>query len=234
MSQASAYVRLLLACKKSLKLDRMPTDEEFEGWRGRTYKIHMLKWPPLIETHYKGAGARAIQVECGYDLAQNLKCTHNIAEVTCKLCLSSLAAQHRIGPGKREHMTWQMFDDAVKYITRQVQKYYPRIGYVYGIPRNGIFLAAALAHAGEFELLTDLRTASGYELDEVLVVDDITDTGHTLSKFMGMATAVLYKSNYTPSDNRVDPDIHVYETSWFVQFPWETKQSSKIDYKETK
>ena len=64
---------------------------------------------------------------------------------------------------------------------------------------------------------------------QTLIVDDIADTGRTLKPYdeVGFSIATLYYSK----DSMVEPTKWVYKKGGqFIQFPWETVQSAKVDY----
>jgi len=127
------------------------------------------------------------------------------------------------------YMNWQMFDRAITKIAADVALKFPNTKVIYGIPRNGLILAVAISHRLNIPIIQELRVRDGYELSEVLVVDDVSDTGKTLGKYVGIPTATLY---FKPKTSKKKPDIYVYETDRLIVFPWETEESAKADYME--
>lgn len=84
---------------------------------------------------------------------------------------------------------------------------------VYGIPRGGCVLAVMLSHALNIPMLP-------YPKHGCLIVDDISDSGHTLQfyKYQGYATTTMYYHK----DTVTMPDFTVYEKgSEWIRFPWE-------------
>lgn len=128
----------------------------------------------------------------------------------------------------KEQMGWYQFDNAVDILAKEIKKML-NIKRIYGIPRNGLVLAVALSHKLNIPLLSELKTSNDYELNQVLVVDDISDTGTTLRKYKGIPTATIY---YKPKTSKCKPTVHVFETDNFIVFPWETEESAKADYLE--
>jgi hypoxanthine phosphoribosyltransferase len=91
--------------------------------------------------------------------------------------------------------------------------------YIYGIPRGGLMVAVYLSHELEIELITDLIEVVFEEYKEILIVDDLTDTGRTLDDYLNYDCAVLYKK----PRSTVKPKFFVEEMEddiWLV-FPYE-------------
>lgn len=189
-------------------------------------KVHMLR----SDLPKRYVNNLSLQLMCGFTRTNKMEVTHLISEVTCGCCLYSLNTQQRIRyDSDREFMSWSMFDRAVDCIIERVKELKVKPKVIYGIPRNGLILAVTLSHKLSLPMISGLRTGSGYELNEVLIVDDICDTGTTLSKYSGIPTIALY---YKPNISKKEPTIFVYQSDHFVQFPWETTESAKVDYLE--
>jgi hypoxanthine phosphoribosyltransferase len=91
--------------------------------------------------------------------------------------------------------------------------------YVYGIPRGGLMVAVYLSHELEIELIMDLMEVVFEENSDILIVDDLTDTGKTLKEYYQYDCAVLYKK----PRSTVKPKFFIEETAddtWLV-FPYE-------------
>ena len=98
---------------------------------------------------------------------------------------------------------------------------YPNIDSVMGLPRGGLIPAVLISH--ELGLPYVLHPGKN-----TLVVDDINDTGHTLSKAPGAYWAVLHNK---PTSKFKDC-IYAKEVGdqWIV-YPWEREDSEAIpDY----
>lgn len=111
--------------------------------------------------------------------------------------------------------SWYSFDAAIDTLSRKIR---PRmrdlkLDGIFGVPRGGLIVAVALSHKLKLPLLL-LPTENS------LVVDDISDTGKTLSRIKNKAIATLYSTEWTITK----PDFHVYnkldKDDWIV-FPWE-------------
>jgi len=97
--------------------------------------------------------------------------------------------------------------------------------YVYGPPRGGLPIAVHLSHHLGLEFVTKRDICEWLNMDElqkVLLVDDIADTGKTLHEIkdeegIDFITATLY---YKPR-SIIKPDFFVEETTEWCCFPWE-------------
>jgi hypoxanthine phosphoribosyltransferase len=71
-----------------------------------------------------------------------------------------------------------------------------------------------------------------YEIfPNTLVVDDICDSGETLTNYAGVYTAVLY---YKPHTSTFKPNIYarVHSGDEWIIYPWESEKAKPIqDYK---
>lgn len=94
--------------------------------------------------------------------------------------------------------------------------------YIYGIPKGGLPIAVHLAHHLGLYLIDNkpmfsekIRTF-GYK--NILVVDDVADTGKTLEEYSMFTSATLfYKKQST-----IEPTFYVETTDKWIVFPWET------------
>jgi len=110
------------------------------------------------------------------------------------------------------YFTWQEFDVAVKELANKLPKDFHRI---LGIPRGGLTIAVALSHITKKPLTYKL------EDPELLVVDDISDSGRTLNQYGPFAkyTATIHMVR----DTIYVPTVYVHEKpkdAWIV-YPWE-------------
>ena len=111
------------------------------------------------------------------------------------------------------------------------------IKFVYGPPRGGLPIAVHVAHHLDLQLILNDRILK-YDLitsttsPRILIVDDICDSGETLTKLLAMngniKTATLFKKPRAT----VIPDVYVEEVSndtWIV-FPWEKDDTPDKGY----
>ena len=122
------------------------------------------------------------------------------------------------------YFTWSEFDKSVDHIANQC-KFWNLSG-IYGIPRGGLCLAVALSHKLNLKLIEK-------PLKNSLIVDDIFETGITLSNFKnieGVNFFVLVSKKEPTWWNTVNL---TYKKEWIV-FPWENKNNKLIEENEYK
>ena len=129
------------------------------------------------------------------------------------------------------YLTWKDIENQITDLAEQISKSRENITAVYGLPRGGLIPAVLLSHklgvkyVNEWPLIKDL-----YHPDNVLIVDDICDSGKTLKEYNNHLTATLhYKlsavTKPTFYSNIAEEDV------WIV-YPWENEDSHTIqDYK---
>jgi hypoxanthine phosphoribosyltransferase len=123
--------------------------------------------------------------------------------------------------------SWDMLDSCICRIVGQIKLSGKQYDYVYGIPRGGLVVAVMLSH----KLNIPLFLAEGWENitdEEILVVDDVADSGKTLSMYKSYDIAVVdWKHNI--SIVRPTYYANMIGDVWVV-YPWETMKTSKRDY----
>ena len=134
----------------------------------------------------------------------------------------------------KEFITWEQYDNYINKIfdwIDQLQRYQGlNIGAVYGLPRGGLPLAVSLSHELNLPLLMDYYDRKIVTDKQVLVVDDIADTGHTLKSFENKHNVIVTLHYHEQSI--VKPDFYCEEKGdkWVV-YPWERDDSETIqDY----
>ena len=123
-----------------------------------------------------------------------------------------------------KYFTWSEFDKSVDYIANQ-SKFWELSG-IYGIPRGGLCLAVALSHKLNIQLIEK-------PIKNSLIVDDIFETGFTLSSFKEIEGAnffVLISKKKPLWWNTVSISN---EKEWIV-FPWENKNHKLKEEEEYK
>ena len=121
-------------------------------------------------------------------------------------------------------ITWSEFDKSVDHIVDKC-KYWDLSG-IYGVPRGGLCLAVALSHKLDIQIINKPSKNS-------LIVDDIFETGFTLSKFKhieGVKFFVLVSKKKPIWWNTVNL---TNKKEWIV-FPWENKKKVLVDKKDYK
>ena len=120
------------------------------------------------------------------------------------------------------YYTWSEFDKSVDYIANQCKFW--KISGIYGVPRGGLCLAVALSHKLNIKLIEK-------PLNYSLIVDDVYETGTTLSNFKYIEGANFFVliSKIKPGWwNTVNTSL---KKEWIV-FPWENKENMINEEKE--
>ena len=125
------------------------------------------------------------------------------------------------------YFSWSEFDKSVDFIANQLK--FKKLSGVYGVPRGGLCLAVALSHKLNIILIEK-------PLKNSLIVDDVFETGFTLSKFKNIEGAnffVLVSKKKPIWWNTVTLS---YKKEWIV-FPWENKKNEvkeRIEYNKNR
>jgi len=122
--------------------------------------------------------------------------------------------------------TWNDFDRDCFKLAEKLEEYKPFT--LFGIPRGGKIVAVRLSH------LTGMKYLDTIQKDTI-IVDDIIQSGRSFGNLLHFLTPREdYKGTATlwvVREEIVRPNIWIrvkLEQDW-VQFPWETEESSKYD-----
>ena len=114
-----------------------------------------------------------------------------------------------------KYFTWNDFDKSVEYIANKCK--YSKLSGVYGVPRGGLCLAVALSHKLNIQLIEK-------PLKNSLIVDDVFETGITLSTYKNIEGA-----NYYVLVSKKEPiwwnAAKISHTKEWIVFPWENKRN---------
>jgi uncharacterized protein len=111
-----------------------------------------------------------------------------------------------------------------------------KFDYVFGIPRGGLPIAVHVSHYTNTTILDhELVPWDFYQDKNVLIVDDIIDTGKTIKTLKQMfelhmnivAVASLFKR---PDVVGASTDIWIEETPEWIIFPWEPIEEVPSEY----
>ena len=122
---------------------------------------------------------------------------------------------------KKINVSWETIKELVRVVGKKTIFDFPNIDSVMGLPRGGLIPAVLISH--EIDLPFVLHPGKN-----TLVVDDINDTGETLSKAPGAYWATLH---HKPT-SKFQHNFYAKEVSdqWIV-YPWEREDSETIqDY----
>lgn len=128
---------------------------------------------------------------------------------------------------KKIYLTW---DDVNKLLDNLYKQVRGNVTVVTGIPRGGTILAILFSHRFDIEYS---RWASNH-YPEMLVIDDIADSGVTLEKWKKEFNVPKFGTLHYKNISKVKPDYFAEEIDenygWLV-YPWEKENSKSIqDY----
>jgi len=132
----------------------------------------------------------------------------------------------------KEFISWEQYQHAIDKLVWYYKKStrIPECGAVYGLPRGGLPIAVSLSHKLGLPLLMNYYDRKIVTEKNILVVDDIADTGNTLKDFDNEHN-ILFTIHYH-SQSITKPDFWMWDKKdkWIV-YPWETEDSETIqDY----
>jgi len=119
---------------------------------------------------------------------------------------------------KKTYLNWGDFYFLVGELESKIRKANKAYSHIYGIPRGGCNVAQAFEDS--YCKITD------FPLDkDMLVVDDIVDSGRTISKYKDWDTASIF---YKPT-SKVKPTYYAEKTNDWIVFPWEKEEDETIE-----
>ena len=120
------------------------------------------------------------------------------------------------------YFTWSEFDKGVECIANKCKLL--DFSGVYGVPRGGLCLAVALSHKLKISLISK-------PIKNSLIVDDIYETGITLSPFKDIEGAMFFVLY-----SKIKPTwwnaVNISEKEEWIVFPWENTSNYRNDRNE--
>jgi len=117
------------------------------------------------------------------------------------------------------YFTWGEFDESVEQIANKCS--FKKFSGIYGVPRGGLCLAVALSHKLKIELISE-------PLKNSLIVDDVYETGLTLTNFKDVEGAMFFVLF-----SKINPTwwntVFISKKSQWIVVPWENTLNSKSD-----
>ena len=129
---------------------------------------------------------------------------------------------------------WTSFEKDAKHISKIVSETYPNVKTIYAIPKGGLVIGVKLAHLlGAFlyvdinRLVSDINKGK-VELKNLLIVDDVSDTGNTLLKLNSLIDVnnCVVATLHTKTGTKFKPDISCknYKRDEWIIYCWEKQQ----------
>jgi hypoxanthine phosphoribosyltransferase len=149
---------------------------------------------------------------------------------------------------ERERLTWQAFGDASRDLAAQINDDGYRPDIILAIARGGLLIAGALGYALSVKNLYTMNVEYYVGVDErldvpmilppipdpgflanadVLIADDVADTGHTLAAVIEFCTGKVHEVRsavlYGKPRSVVTCEYQWKETDLWIEFPWSDK-----------
>lgn len=131
---------------------------------------------------------------------------------------------------KKLFYSWEQFDKDIASIVYFIKKKNLRIRAIYAIPKGGLVLGTALANILDLKLFCNYQDIRNhmYYAKQVLIVDDISDTGETFLKHRNIqkfTTVTLFIKKGT----KHIPNFYTQTcgVDQWVCFPWEENEHIK-------
>ena len=120
------------------------------------------------------------------------------------------------------YFTWSEFDKSVEEIADKCR--FKEFSGIYGVPRCGLCLAVSLSHILKIKLISQ-------PIKNSLIVDDVYETGLTLSPFKDIEGAMFFVlfSKIKPTWWNT---VFISKKSDWIVFPWENILNSQNDREE--
>ena len=130
---------------------------------------------------------------------------------------------------EKVYLTWNDINSLVDKLANEVSQAPVPPRYITGLPRGGLIPAVMLSHKLNIPFV-NISLIRALPAVDMLIVDDIADSGETLEQYKRYPTAVLHyklQSEHIPTFFATEID----DTDWIV-YPWEREDSETIqDYK---
>jgi hypoxanthine phosphoribosyltransferase len=131
---------------------------------------------------------------------------------------------------KKVYLHWGIIEAATTRLAHDIKDSKIKFSSIYGLPRGGLVPAVILSHKLNIPYQKD---DIDYGDGNILLVDDICDTGETLHPYAGYPQIYTVTIHYKKSA-MIQPSFwwkEVTDNEWIV-YPWEQANSKTIqDYK---
>ena len=118
--------------------------------------------------------------------------------------------------------SWDEFDKSVEHIANKCK--FTEFSGIYGVPRGGLCLAVALSHKLNIELISE-------PLKNSLIVDDVYETGLTLTTFKDIEGAMFFVL-FSKIKSTWWNTVFISKKSQWIVFPWENTLNLISDREE--
>jgi len=121
------------------------------------------------------------------------------------------------------YYTWEEYEKDIKDIISSFKKHNIKFKAIYAVPKGGLVLGVSLANKLNIPLYSKLEDApKKIKRKDLLIVDDVSDSGLTLLGIPGIASystlTLFYKPQTAFLPNYV---IRECENEKWIVYPWE-------------
>jgi len=128
---------------------------------------------------------------------------------------------------KKKVYTWSDIDTRVNLLASILKKQERQLTHITGIPRGGFIVATMLSHKLRLEYVSDYEQACKIDPQNLLLCDEINDTGKTLKKYTSIKPfnkcVTLVIDEKLSSDYSADYKAVIHQDHYWIEYPWEKK-----------
>jgi len=126
----------------------------------------------------------------------------------------------------KKFITWNEYESLVQQLAMYIEndmllnkKEYKAI---YGVPRGGMAVALILSHILDVKCI-ETHELELYSVEDVLIVDDIMDSGETLKPYLNNGYDIM--TIYKRTNCKYKPKYYADENEDWIVFPYEVDGS---------
>lgn len=120
----------------------------------------------------------------------------------------------------------QEFQTDCRYLADQILSAGKTYKGIHGIPQGGTAVALELSHLLHLPVIQE-NQLNNWQANAILVVDDLVDSGATMSRYKGHDTACLHVKKHTPLDKH--PTFFVSTMDAWITYWWEASEERSIE-----
>ena len=124
-----------------------------------------------------------------------------------------------------KYISWETLGIMIEKLAEKIKNSNFNFDEIYGIPNNGTIIAITLVKLLNKKICYDIKCTK--DSSKVLIVDDISDSGKTLSSILQDNTNVYTATLHVRKDTIVVPNIYIEDAEDFwIKYPWEINESN--------
>ena len=129
-----------------------------------------------------------------------------------------------------QKITWNKISKLCQRLAQKIRECEKQPSYIYAVPRGGLPIGVHLSHLTGIPMKLDVDDSVEIQYT---TVDDINDTGRTMSKFVSEPNCLTI-ALFERLDSKVKADLvgeYINHNDWII-FPWEDKNKAFDDMVE--